>query len=396
MVNEGCSGWFTKTRFGRAHKPSSTPKFDELIIGHLAQTFEQFIAVNTIERVAGSLLPHLEGYGRTFQIRGSSPATYHTVRTDKSERKTDGCEVTRSYFSSSRLPRLFVLSATIAKGSGSPTMSKPSKRSIEQYYAEYPEHDRLSSARGQLEFERTKRIVQRFLATPPAIVADVGGGTGPYSFWLASLGYETHLIEPSIRLVEICKNRMQASSSQARPLTVEVGDARSLWLGDTSCDAVLMFGPLYHLTERDDRIRALRESRRVLKSGGYAFAATITRVASFIDALCHGLLGDPVFPSIVAADIETGQHRNPTHEILYFTDAFFHRRAEIRVEMEDAGFEVVAQLPIEGLGILAQRLDSLWSDFRERSSLLELLDRTEGIEEVNGASAHYMSVGMKR
>ena len=274
-------------------------------------------------------------------------------------------------------------------------MSKHSKCSIEQYYAEYPEHERLSSARGQLEFERTKRIVQRFLPSPPAIVADVGGGTGPYSFWLASLGYEIHLIEPSIRLVEVCRSQMQANPSQARPRTVKVGDARSLWLGDSSCDAVLMFGPLYHLTERDDRIGALRESRRVLKAGGYAFAATITRVASFIDALCHDLLGDPAFLSIVEADIGTGRHRNPTNEILYFTDAFFHRRAEIRTEMEDAGFEVVAQLPIEGLGILARDFDSLWNDPRKRSTVLELLARTEGIEEVNGASAHHLSVGMK-
>jgi hypothetical protein len=133
-----------------------------------------------------------------------------------------------------------------------------------------------------------------------------------------------------------------------------------------------------------------------LKSGGHTFVATITRVASFIDALCHGLLGDPAFLSIVETDIGTGQHRNPTNEISYFTDAFFHRRAEIRTEMEDAGFEVLAQLPIEGLGILARDFDSLWSDLRKRSSLLELLARTEGIEEANGASAHYMSVGMKR
>jgi ubiquinone/menaquinone biosynthesis C-methylase UbiE len=133
--------------------------------------------------------------------------------------------------------------------------------------------------------------------------------------------------------VEICRGQMQTHSSQPRPRTAEVGDARSLWLDDASCDAVFMFGPLYHLTQREDRIRALRESHRVLKSGGYTFAATITRVASFIDALCHDLLGDPAFLPIVDADIRTGQHRNPTDEISYFTDAFFHRQVEIRTEI---------------------------------------------------------------
>src|SRR5260370_31423260 len=93
-------------------------------------------------------------------------------------------------------------------------MSEYSKRSIEQYYAEYPEHDRLRSARGQLEFERTKGIVQRFLPRPPAIVAGVGGGTGPYSFWLSSLGYATHLIEPSTRLAGRCRKRTQSHFSQ--------------------------------------------------------------------------------------------------------------------------------------------------------------------------------------
>ena len=287
-------------------------------------------------------------------------------------------------------------SDTIGKGWGSLAMPEHSKRSIEQYYSEYPEHDRLSSSSGQLEFERTKRIVLRFLPNSPATIADIGAGTGPYSFWLASLGYETHLVEPSRRLVEICRNRMQANPSQPGPQAIEIGDARSLHFKDAFCDAVLMFGPLYHLTEREDRIRALRESHRVLKPGGYAFIATITRVASFIDALCHDLLGDRSFLSIVESDLGTGQHRNPTNEILYFTDAFFHRRTETRNEMEEAGFEVVAQLPIEGLGLLAQDFDSVWSDLQKRNSLLELLARTEGIEEVNGASAHHMSVGVKR
>lgn len=275
-------------------------------------------------------------------------------------------------------------------------MPEHSRRSMEQYYAEFPEDERLKSGFGQLEFERTKTIVQRFLALPPAVVADVGGGTGPYSFWLASLGYEVHLIDPSTRLVQVCKSRMQVNPSDAGPRTVEVGDARSLWLGDASCDAALMLGPFYHLTERDERIRAAQEARRILKPGGYLFAATITRVASLVDALSRDLLGDAAFLSIVKTDLETGQHGNPTDDISYFTDTFFHLRAEIRAEVEAAGLEVVAQLPIEGLGVLVRDFESLWRDSRKRTTLLDMLARTEGIDEVNAASAHYMTVGMKR
>ena len=47
-------------------------------------------------------------------------------------------------------------------------------------------------------------------------------------------------------------------------------------------------------------------------------------------------------------------------------------------------------------GILARDFDSLWSDARQRSILMNLLARAEEIEEVNGASAHHISVGVKR
>jgi hypothetical protein len=75
----------------------------------------------------------------------------------------------------------------IGKGWESPTMPEHSKRSIEQYYSEYPEHDRLSSSSGQLEFERTKRIVLRFLPNSPATIADIGAGTGHILFGLPLL-----------------------------------------------------------------------------------------------------------------------------------------------------------------------------------------------------------------
>jgi hypothetical protein len=126
------------------------------------------------------------------------------------------------------------------------------------------------------------------------------------------------------------------------------------------------------------------------------FSQRPSRESHHSSTLCVTICWATLLSSIVEVDIGTGQHRNPTNEILYFTDAFFHQPAEIRTEMEDAGFETVAQLPIEGLGVLAGDFDSLWSDPPKRNRLLELLSRTESIEELTCASAHCMSIGMKR
>ena len=59
-------------------------------------------------------------------------------------------------------------------------MSESSKRMID-YYNLNIEHSRLSSGRGQLRRIRTEQILDRFLPKPPAVILDVGGGTGVYA-----------------------------------------------------------------------------------------------------------------------------------------------------------------------------------------------------------------------
>jgi nucleoside-diphosphate-sugar epimerase len=66
-----------------------------------------------------------------------------------------------------------------------------------------------------------------------------------YASWLSSQGYQVHLIDP-------VPLHLEQARADGR-FSVAPGDARSLAEEDSSYDAVLLLGPLYHLTERADR-----------------------------------------------------------------------------------------------------------------------------------------------
>ncbi len=49
------------------------------------------------------------------------------------------------------------------------------------YYEGFDEADRLAKGEGLLEFVRMQELIQRFLASPPRVVLDIGGGPGRYA-----------------------------------------------------------------------------------------------------------------------------------------------------------------------------------------------------------------------
>jgi SAM-dependent methyltransferase len=84
-------------------------------------------------------------------------------------------------------------------------------------------------------------------------------------------------------LVGLHVERPQGSSGSM--VHAEVGDARDLNLPDSSVDAVVLLGPLYHLRERAHRVPALREACRIVCPGGPVFAAVISRWAHRLDGV---------------------------------------------------------------------------------------------------------------
>jgi ubiquinone/menaquinone biosynthesis C-methylase UbiE len=265
---------------------------------------------------------------------------------------------------------------------------------IEQFYKTGVESARLRTGCGKLELKRTHELMDRFLPPSPAVIYDVGGGTGVHAFWLAGKRYRVHLLDIVPVHIDMARTAMAAGAS---PVLVEavVGDARSLPWPDESADAVLLLGPLYHLTGRGDRLAALKEAMRVLRPGGILLASAISRFASALDGIRMGYLADPEFADIVERDLADGQHQNPTGRPEYFMTAHFHHPDELEGEVAKAGFIVDGVYGIEGPGWLAQDFDAWWSDTRRRERLLQLAGRLEIEPALAGISAHLLAVARK-
>ncbi len=263
-----------------------------------------------------------------------------------------------------------------------------------EHYASGYEAQRLQIGSSQIEFARTQELLTRYLPQPPTVIFDVGGGPGAYACWLAKQGYEVHLIDVNPLHVELAR---QASEAQPdAPLTsIDVGDARNLQHSDASIDVVLMFGPLYHLTDRTDRVKALWEAYRVLRPGGLLLAVGICRFTSALDGMRQGFFNDPIFAQIVEHDLIDGQHRNPTNKPEYFTTTFFHHPEELRAEVEENGFHHERTLPVEGPLWLLDNVVKNFSDLTQREKFLNIARLLEGEPSLLGVSAHLMEVARK-
>jgi SAM-dependent methyltransferase len=264
---------------------------------------------------------------------------------------------------------------------------------ISDYYNRAPEESRLEQGAFQLEEARTRELIHRFAPPPPGTVIDIGGAAGAYALWLARAGYEVHLLDAVPRLVAEAERR---SAAAQRPLaSCRVGDARALDLSDAFADFALLLGPLYHLTDSRDRAQSLREAARILKPGGWLFAAAISRWASALDGLARDLLQDPRFTNIVQQDIRDGQHRNTTDRLDYFTTAYFHRPEELAKEVGAAGLALHGVFGLEGPGWILPDVAQRMADPPRRATILSVARMLETEPLALGWSAHLLAVARR-
>ncbi len=270
------------------------------------------------------------------------------------------------------------------------------KEEILDYYNAGGEEERLNYGIGKIEFERTKEIISRYLTKKKLVIYDIGGGVGIYSSWLAEMGHEIHLFDLAPEAISLAKEKYSEKSIHK----FEVGDARKINRDDESADMVLLMGPLYHLTELEERIKAIQEAKRVLKMNGIMIVTAISRFSSTLYGLSvfgerNNLIEEDEFIEMINREITDGQHIRPKRYPGFIARSFFHLPKELKKEVELAGLKCEKILSVEGPIWIVPTFEEKWSEEHSRKRLVEISRKVEEQESLIGMSPHILAIAKK-
>lgn len=140
---------------------------------------------------------------------------------------------------------------------------------IHAHYETHNEDNRFGHKWCRVEYLTTLHYIHKYLKLGHKIL-EIGASTGQYTIALAREGYEVTAVELVEHNLDILKSKLTADMA----VTPMVGNALDLdFLPDESYDITLLFGPMYHLLDEENKKQALREALRVTKTGGLLLVA---------------------------------------------------------------------------------------------------------------------------
>ena len=242
-----------------------------------------------------------------------------------------------------------------------------------------------------LEFLVTMHYLRQHLPSTGCVL-DAGGGPGRYSLELCRTGYEVVLLDLSSELIAIAKDRFTSEEEavQNRLLELVVGDIRDLsHFNPNHFDAVLCLGgPLTHISDETERMKATAELVRVAKPGAIVCISVVGYLAMLRTVLsrCSYELVMPRYWQL----IKNGKGNNFVGDSLWH----FFRACELQQLAESCGLITLEMVGCEGLSTgLPEATNAVGKDTTKWDRWVELVLETATEPAVVDMAGHILYVG---
>jgi S-adenosylmethionine-dependent methyltransferase len=266
---------------------------------------------------------------------------------------------------------------------------------IKSYYNVFDEQHRLEKAEGRLEFEIAMDLLLQYLDKEFNIL-DLGGGAGRYSIELTKLGYKVTLADLSEKLLKQAKDEIENNRLPTLQ-GIDLVNAVDLNIYDeSSFDSVVLFGPLYHLLEADERQKCIAEISRVLKPNGLIFASFIPYLSGAVGVVSRALyFPDQVNCNNLSLVFESGKFINNTN--IGFQEGYYAKSDEIEFLFAKNGFSKMVMRSLRGFGY--NREEKLYSllekDKKLFNKIIELINETSTDLAIIETCGHAIYIGRK-
>lgn len=265
---------------------------------------------------------------------------------------------------------------------------------IKEYYKNFDEDNRLiRDNSGKLEYEMTMKKLKEYLPQTGTIL-DLGGATGVYTFLLAKQSYKMYLADLSSDLIAKAKERM-LKENNSNIISIDVVNAIDLSIyNDEQFDVVLLFGPLYHLLDANERNQCIKEVNRVLKKGGLVLASFIPYLSGSIAIVDRFFRHkEQVNVSNLKETFKSGKFKNLDKH--GFQEGYYPTSREIEELFSENEITKLAIFSIRGFGYGKE--DEIYNikDKNMFNEIMNLIEETSFCPEIIELCGHAMFVGKK-
>jgi ubiquinone/menaquinone biosynthesis C-methylase UbiE len=221
------------------------------------------------------------------------------------------------------------------------------KNSVREYYSGQVKREwkRLASNPfHMLEFFTTMSYLKKYLPKKGHIL-DAGGGPGRYTIELAKRGYKVTLLDLTPKLLRMAVKKIKEAKVGKNIDSIIEGDIRDLSLfKNNTFDAVICTGaPLSHVLKKSDRIKAIKEFRRVAKKGAPIFISVIGLLGVLVKSIWK--FPEENLLKVFRTYRDTGDYFGGYG----FVDTHMYREFELRNDLKKAGLTVLKTVGLEGL-----------------------------------------------